>query len=259
MTRREADDFHREVVEYSTNLFYVHDPEHKLLYVSPQSRAFFDCEPEEALVRWTEFLTDHPGNPRGIAATERALATGERQPVYELELVGTKGRRVWVEVNEAPVVRDGRVVAIVGALTDITERKRADEERARSSVTRRVVRRILQHLVRGPQTNLQRREIGHAIAGENPRADLHAYLDDFRTMGIGELQLVSDEGGLCVVEGRSLLEVTPGFPQPTCHIPLGYLEKAIGTLAGAPALGTETHCQSRGNEACRFVVRVKRP
>jgi PAS domain S-box-containing protein len=121
----------QEVVENSTNLFYSHDTAHRLTYVSPQTRSFFDCEPEEALVHWTDFVTDHPINQRGIELTERAIATGKRQPVYELELRGLRGRTIWVEVNEAPMVRDGRTVGIVGALTDVTERKRAEEERER--------------------------------------------------------------------------------------------------------------------------------
>jgi len=116
----------REIVEHSTNMFYVHTADHVLRYVSPQSRQFFDCEPEEALVRWTELATHNPINEAGVEATQRAIDTGEVQPVYELELVGAKGRVIWVEVNEAPVVRDGRTVAIVGALSDITERKRAE-------------------------------------------------------------------------------------------------------------------------------------
>ncbi|MBI2619206.1 MAG: PAS domain S-box protein [Ignavibacteriales bacterium] len=117
----------RDIVEHSTNLFYSHTPDHVLTYVSPQTRLFLDCEPEEALVKWTDFVTDHPVNARGVASTQRAIDTGERQPTYQLELMGKRGRKIWVEVNEAPVVRDGKTVAIVGALTDITERTRAEE------------------------------------------------------------------------------------------------------------------------------------
>lgn len=118
----------REIVEYSTNLFYTHTPDRVLTYVSPQARAFFQCEPEEALVDTASFFTDNPLNAKGLEAAEHAIRTGEPQPPYEMELVGRKGRRLWVEVNEAPVVRDGRTIRIVGALTDITHRKRAEEK-----------------------------------------------------------------------------------------------------------------------------------
>ena len=121
----------REILENTTNLFYAHGPDHVLTFVSAQARAFFDCEPEQAMVHWADVRDRQPRQPGGSLRTLRALATGQRQPAYELELRGLLGRTVWVEVNEAPVVRDGRTVAIVGALTDITARKRAEEERQR--------------------------------------------------------------------------------------------------------------------------------
>lgn len=118
----------RDIVEHSTNLFYVHDANHVLSYVSPQSREFFDCEPEEALIRWTEFLTDNPINSVGLRHTQRAIDSGKRQPNYELELVTKTGRKILVEVHEAPVVRNGATIAIVGALTDITGRKQLEDQ-----------------------------------------------------------------------------------------------------------------------------------
>ncbi|HET8645752.1 MAG TPA: ATP-binding protein, partial [Vicinamibacteria bacterium] len=118
----------RDILEHSSNLFYSHGPDHVLNFVSPQARAFLDCTPEEALIKWTEFVPDTEVNARAFESTARALATGQRQPPYELELVTAAGRKVWVEVNEAPVVREGAVVAIVGALTDITDRKHAELE-----------------------------------------------------------------------------------------------------------------------------------
>jgi PAS domain S-box-containing protein len=122
----------RDIVEHSTNLFYMHTADHILTYISPQSRSLLDCEPEEALIEWMNFLTDNPINQRGVKATQQAIDTGVAQPPYELELRGLKGRIVWVEVHEAPIVKDGKTVAIVGALTDITERKRMEEEMLRA-------------------------------------------------------------------------------------------------------------------------------
>jgi PAS domain S-box-containing protein len=117
----------RNIIEHSSNLFYSHTPDHLITYLSPQTREFFDCGPEEAKIRWTDFLTENPCNEIGIVSTGKAIETGKIQPSYELEAVGKKGRKLWIEVNEAPVVEGGQTIAIVGALTDITERKRAEE------------------------------------------------------------------------------------------------------------------------------------
>lgn len=108
------------IINNSTNLFYSHDINHKLTYISPQSRHFLQCEPEETMTKWTEFITDNPINKEGIKHTEEAIKTGEKQPSYNLELVGKEGKSIVVEVNENPVTKDGKTVAIVGALTDIS-------------------------------------------------------------------------------------------------------------------------------------------
>ncbi len=126
---RESQTRLRDILEHSTNVFYSHTAEHQLTYMSPQTRELLGYEPEETLVRWTELATDHPANRVGYERTCKAIETGQRQPPYELELLGQGGRKVWVEVHEAPVVREGKTVSIVGALTDITERKRAQQER----------------------------------------------------------------------------------------------------------------------------------
>ncbi|MBW2477150.1 MAG: PAS domain S-box protein [Deltaproteobacteria bacterium] len=118
----------RKIIENSTNLFYMHTPDHVLTYVSPQSQQYFDCKPDEALVHWTDFITDHPINQSAIEMTQRAIDTGKRQPPYEVECISRKGRKIWVEVNETPIVENGKTVAVIGSLTDITERKFAVEK-----------------------------------------------------------------------------------------------------------------------------------
>jgi PAS domain S-box-containing protein len=128
---RESQQRVSEIIEYSTNMFYSRTADGMITYVSPQSRRLLGCEPEEALRRYQEFLTDNPANRRCVEATRRALETGEKQPPYELELCGADGVTRWVEVNEAPVIRNGRTVGLVGSLTDVTEAKRAAAEQQR--------------------------------------------------------------------------------------------------------------------------------
>lgn len=118
----------REIVEHSSNLFYTRTPDNILTYISPQVRQFLDCEPEEALVHWMNFATDNPINQDGFALAESAITTGQAPPLYHLELIGKKGRKIFVEVNEAPVVREGKTVAVVGALVDITERHLIEQQ-----------------------------------------------------------------------------------------------------------------------------------
>lgn len=117
----------REIIEHSTNLFYTHNLDHELTYLSPQSIDFLGYNPEDAKRRWTEFVTDHPVNIKGGESTQRAIDTGIAQPPFELQLIRDDGKIIWVEVNEAPVLKDEKTVSVAGSLTDITDRKKAQE------------------------------------------------------------------------------------------------------------------------------------
>jgi PAS domain S-box-containing protein len=117
----------KNIIENSTNLFYSHSVDHKITFMSPQVKNTLGYEPEEVMKRWTEFITDNPINKKAEELTEKAIKTGRRQPTYELEMQRKDGRKIMVEVREAPVVVNGEVESIVGSLTDITERKQAED------------------------------------------------------------------------------------------------------------------------------------
>ena len=137
---QEQEDKLRRIVEHSTQVFYSHDPAGLLTYLSPRAKDFLDCSPAEALRPWTEFLTDHPGNAEGVKITQQATDTGEPQHPYQLQFKTGKGRIIWVEVHESPVVVAGQTVAMVGALTEITARVEA-EARQRVEEDRYVLQR----------------------------------------------------------------------------------------------------------------------
>lgn len=121
-----ATDLHK-IVNQASNLFYAHDIEGVFIYLSPKTREFFGFSPEESLRNWTEFISDHPANRKAVEYTDRAIATGEVQPTYEVQLRKADGSFMWAQVNEAPLLDNGKVIGISGSLTDITERKHAEE------------------------------------------------------------------------------------------------------------------------------------
>ena len=117
----------RAIVDNTQNIYYSHSPDHQLTYVSPQVQLLLGYSPDELVHGWQDLATNHPINERGADLSQKAIDSGKPQEPYVLELRAKDGAHVWFEVRETPVVREGKTVAIVGALTDITERKLTDE------------------------------------------------------------------------------------------------------------------------------------
>jgi PAS domain S-box-containing protein len=115
------------VLESGNQMYYSHNPDHVVKFASPRIRTLLGCRPHTGKRVWTDYLTDNPVNAAGLERTIRAISSGRREPPYRLEIKGKDGRIIWVEVNEVPVVRDGKTVSIVGSVVDITEKKLVEE------------------------------------------------------------------------------------------------------------------------------------
>jgi two-component system cell cycle sensor histidine kinase/response regulator CckA len=130
---RESERQLRTIIEHANELFYIHDTEHTLTYVSQTSEDILGYRPEEMMLKWTELATDNPINQKGIEVTEKGIATGEKQAPYLLELKKKDGTPVLLEIDESPI-RDltGKVVAISGAARDVTKQKQTEEKLLKS-------------------------------------------------------------------------------------------------------------------------------
>jgi PAS domain S-box-containing protein len=128
------------LIESGNQLYYTHTPDHRTLYISPRIRALLKCTNCSKKKSWTDYLTDNPVNAAGLERTLRAVSTGKREPPYRLEMETEKGNRIWVEVNEIPIVKNGKTVAIAGSLVDITEKMQVDEGVAEAEILFKGVR-----------------------------------------------------------------------------------------------------------------------
>ena len=115
------------LLESGPQMYYTHTPEHTMLYVSPRIRSLLGYSQKTGKKLWTDYLTDNPFNARGLERTLKALATGRREPPYRLEFSGRNGTKIWVEVNEIPIIKDNKPVAIAGYMVDVTEKKQVEE------------------------------------------------------------------------------------------------------------------------------------
>ncbi|MFC2084202.1 PAS domain S-box protein [Bacteroidota bacterium] len=128
LSLKENERMMRNIIENSDEVFYIHNTNHVLSYVSPRCKDIFGYTSDEMKVKWTTFSTDNPINERGFELTEKAIKTGEKQESYILEINCKNSEKKFVEINESPVKDEkGNVVLLTGALRDITEKKNLDD------------------------------------------------------------------------------------------------------------------------------------
>lgn len=129
MLRRSEEHF-RFLTENATDMVYrMSLPDGHYEYVSPASIKLFGYEPEEfynspALIRsvmppdWHDYYE----------AQWAKLVTGEVPPFYEYPITHQSGDTRWMNQRNSPILDgSGKLIAIQAIVTDITERKQAEE------------------------------------------------------------------------------------------------------------------------------------
>lgn len=125
---QESKNRYSTIIKHSKELYYIHDDQGKINYISPQCEQIFGYSPEEMMVKWTELVTDNPINQKGFKLTKKALETGEKQKPYLLEARRKDGKIIIIEIDETPIKdKNGKIIGMTGALIDITIQKQTED------------------------------------------------------------------------------------------------------------------------------------
>jgi PAS domain S-box-containing protein len=127
---KQAKENHERLVNNLIGCFvFRHDLSGMITYVSKSVNDVLGYTPEEFLVNYNEFLTDHPIN-REIAEHLAQTLKGIQQLPFELQ-VYHKDRSIRWLVGSETAVRDrsGDIIAVEGVVHDITARKLAEKKR----------------------------------------------------------------------------------------------------------------------------------
>ncbi|MCF7912288.1 MAG: PAS domain S-box protein [Candidatus Cloacimonetes bacterium] len=116
----------RRVIEHSSNVIFLMTPDFHLSYISELVVKLFGYSVEELQTNWVDKLTTNPLNQAGLKKTRKSLKEGTYQGPFKLEFMSKSGETMLVEVNYTPMRENGRIVEIVGTLTDLSKLKRSE-------------------------------------------------------------------------------------------------------------------------------------
>jgi len=127
---RESEERFRLHFENVSDVIYTIDPELRILSVSPSVERTLGYKPEELIGRSFQdlnILAPDSLEP-AISNTMRVLAN-ERRIGLEYEFIAKDRTRRFGEVNSVPLVRNGKIVAVISVGRDITEHKLEQNEK----------------------------------------------------------------------------------------------------------------------------------
>ncbi len=133
----ESEEKYRSLVENLNEILYVLDENAHISYITPNIEALSGYSIDEVIGRsFIQFV--HPDDLEGRIENFRKAISGLNQ-ASEYRFL-TKSKRVkWVRTAARPKKKNGRITGVQGVLTDITDRKEAEEQLQRSEERYRTV------------------------------------------------------------------------------------------------------------------------
>jgi len=249
---RRLQKFNQSIVQNMSEGIAIEGADGILTFVNPAAAEMLGYAPEELLGQhWTVIVPPDQQSIVQAANERRRRGQADR---YEVELVRKDGTRLPVLVSGSPRFEDGRFVGTLAVFTDITERKRAEEE-LRQSLER--LQRTLEGTIhalasavemRDPYTAGHQRRVAQlacAIAKEMglPEERISGVLLAGLIHDIGKInmpaEILSKPGRLNELEyglvkthsqaGYEILNGTIEFPWPVAQIVLQHHERMDGS------------------------------
>ncbi len=122
---KESEEKYRSLVENLNDVIFNLDPQGNITYMNRAAESIFGYRLEEIV--GTSFAKyTHPDDLGGLMESRGETLSSVLRP-YEFRMIDKKGFIHYVHTSSQPIERDGQNVGMTGILTDITERRRAEE------------------------------------------------------------------------------------------------------------------------------------
>ena len=144
---RESKERYRHLVENLNDVVFTVDKQGTLLYMSPAIERVTKYRVGDLVGQpFMRFI--HPDDLSGLLESFQRTLSGIIEP-YEFRIIDKDGNLLYVQTSSRPLEENGQPVGLVGIMTEMTERKNADEARKRSEESFRAMIRKNIHYYRG--------------------------------------------------------------------------------------------------------------
>lgn len=120
----DSERLYRTLAESATDNIFVIDPNGRIVYVNAFGARQFLGGPDAIVGKHIEQL--FPAETANIIARVVREVVESQQPFTGEQCIAFPNRRIWMDVRLVPVIKEGRVEAILGSARDITERKETE-------------------------------------------------------------------------------------------------------------------------------------
>jgi PAS domain S-box-containing protein len=147
---QESEERYRLIAENTRDVIITADMDLKVTYISPSVRYLSDRTPEEVLATGLDKLLTPASLKEATKVLREELERARTQPVepgrsrtLEMEVIRKDGSTLWAEARVSFLRNaEGQPVGLIGMLRDITERKRAEEERKQLELKAQIASRL---------------------------------------------------------------------------------------------------------------------
>jgi PAS domain S-box-containing protein len=122
---QESEEKYRTIVEHTTNVIMVTQPDGIISYLSPACKDVLGHDPNELV--GTNPMIFHPEDATKVQqALSRALE-GIKGSNFQYRIITNDGKTKWISHSWTPIVKEGKLQSVVSVIEDVTQRKTAEE------------------------------------------------------------------------------------------------------------------------------------
>jgi two-component system cell cycle sensor histidine kinase/response regulator CckA len=137
---QKSEEWHRLYFENISDVIFSIDPDFRVINISPSVERILGYKPEEMIGKPIQSLNVlDPDSLKKAFSDMMKVFSGERIPLSQYEFISRDGTKKFGEISATPLIRDGKIIAMISVARDITERKRFEDALKQSEEKYRIV------------------------------------------------------------------------------------------------------------------------